>query len=95
MFLSLFHRQDTEDSSSHPVPRPRVKKHVGASFPDDTSVPTDELTHPEEGSCKNINEPGLTRRKTNAEATVHHGSSPANSAAASEAEVYFRLFSFK
>ncbi|XP_060789787.1 uncharacterized protein ehbp1l1a isoform X9 [Neoarius graeffei] len=80
-------RQATEDSSSLPVPRPRVKKRLSASFPDDTSIPTDEITHLEEGSNKNINEPVLTKRKTKTEAMVHHGSSPANSAAASESEM--------
>lgn len=77
---------------------PRVKKRLSASFPDDTSVPTDEISHPEEGSNKNINEPVLTKRKTKTEAMVHHGSSSANSAAASEAEVYeefLRLYFYK
>ncbi|MCI4377563.1 hypothetical protein PGIGA_G00204970 [Pangasianodon gigas] len=79
-------RQTSEDSSSLPVPRPRVKKRLSASFPDDTSVPTDEITLLEEGSNRNINEPVLTKRKTKTETVVRHGSSPANSAAASEAE---------
>ncbi|XP_060789742.1 uncharacterized protein ehbp1l1a isoform X4 [Neoarius graeffei] len=86
--VGVFHKgQATEDSSSLPVPRPRVKKRLSASFPDDTSIPTDEITHLEEGSNKNINEPVLTKRKTKTEAMVHHGSSPANSAAASESEM--------
>ncbi|KAB5579486.1 hypothetical protein PHYPO_G00195600 [Pangasianodon hypophthalmus] len=79
-------RQTSEDSSSLPVPRPRVKKRLSASFPDDTLVPTDEITLLEEGSNRDINEPVLTKRKTKTETIVHHGSSPANSAAASEAE---------
>ncbi|MCJ8731697.1 hypothetical protein PDJAM_G00202480 [Pangasius djambal] len=79
-------RQTSDDPSSLPVPRPRVKKRLSASFPDDTSVPTDEITLLEEGSNRNINEPALTKRKTKTEAMVHHGGSPANSAAASEAE---------
>lgn len=97
-FSSLFSRQATEDSSSLPVPRPRVKKRLSASFPDDTSIPTDEITHLEDGSNKNINEPVLTKRKTKTEAMVHHGSSPANSAVASESEVYeyyLKLYSLK
>lgn len=79
-------RQATEDSSNLPVPRPRVKKRLSASFPDDTSVPADEITHPAEGSNKNINEPVLTRGKTKTEAMVHHGGSPGNAAASTEAE---------
>lgn len=77
-FSTLFSRQRTEDFSSLPVPRPRVKKRLSASFPDDAAVLTDEVTHPEECSNKNINEPVLTKRKTKTEAA----------AAASEAEVY-------
>lgn len=84
----MFPRQATEDSSSLPVPRPRVKKRLSASFPEDTSVSTDEITHPENGSNKNISEPVLTKRKTKAESMVHQGSSPANSTVASGAEVY-------
>ncbi|XP_053484797.1 EH domain-binding protein 1-like protein 1 isoform X3 [Ictalurus furcatus] len=79
-------RQATEDSSNLPVPRPRVKKRLSASFPDDTSVPADEITHPAEGSNKNINEPILTRGITKTEAMVHHGGSPGNAAASTEAE---------
>ncbi|XP_017327768.1 mucin-17 isoform X9 [Ictalurus punctatus] len=79
-------RQATEDSSNLPVPRPRVKKRLSASFPDDTSVPADEITHPAEGSNKNINEPVLTRGNTKTEAMVHHGGSPGNAAASTEAE---------
>ncbi|KAK3566750.1 hypothetical protein QTP86_004438 [Hemibagrus guttatus] len=79
-------RQATEDSTSLPLLRPRVKKRVSASFPDDTSVPTDEITLPEKESNRGINEPVLTKRKTKTEAVVQRGSSPANSAAASEAE---------
>ncbi|KAK3546007.1 hypothetical protein QTP70_019283, partial [Hemibagrus guttatus] len=78
--------QATEDSTSLPLLRPRVKKRVSASFPDDTSVPTDEITLPEKESNRGINEPVLTKRKTKTEAVVQRGSSPANSAAASEAE---------
>ncbi|KAF5907129.1 uncharacterized protein DAT39_003239, partial [Clarias magur] len=78
-------RQATEDSSSLPVPRPRVKKRLSASFPDDTSVSADEIFL-EKDSSKKINEQDLTKRKTKTDATVLQGSSPANSAASSEAE---------
>lgn len=64
-----------------------MKKRLSASFPDDTSVPADEITHPTEGSNKNINEPVLTRGNTKTEAMVHHGGSPGNAAASTEAEV--------
>ncbi|XP_060730242.1 uncharacterized protein ehbp1l1a isoform X3 [Tachysurus vachellii] len=77
-------RQAKEDSSSLPLPRPRVKKNISASFQDDTSVPSDEITFP--GKESSINKTVLTKRKTSTEAMVQHGSSPANSAAANEAE---------
>ncbi|KAG7330064.1 hypothetical protein KOW79_006286 [Hemibagrus wyckioides] len=80
-------RQATEDSSNLPLPRPRVKKRLSATFPDDTSLPSDEITLPEKESNRSINEPVLTKRKTKTEAVVQRGSSPANSAAASEAEM--------
>ncbi|XP_058250617.1 EH domain-binding protein 1-like protein 1 isoform X9 [Hemibagrus wyckioides] len=79
--------QATEDSSNLPLPRPRVKKRLSATFPDDTSLPSDEITLPEKESNRSINEPVLTKRKTKTEAVVQRGSSPANSAAASEAEM--------
>ncbi|XP_047671578.1 uncharacterized protein ehbp1l1a isoform X3 [Tachysurus fulvidraco] len=77
-------RQAKEDSSSLPLPGPRVKKNISASFQDDTSVPSDEITFP--GKESSIKKTVLTKRKTTAEAMVQHGSSPANSAAANEAE---------
>lgn len=64
-----------------------MKKRLSASFPDDTSVSIDEI-FVETDSSKKINEQDLTKRKTKTDATVHTGSSSANSGASSEAEVY-------
>lgn len=47
------------DSSTLPIPMPRVKKRLSASFPED-----------EQTSSKNLNE---ARRKTQAEDVVQHG----------------------
>lgn len=92
LFLLLFPRQTTEDSPNLLLPRPFVKKRLSAKFLDDTSLPTDEVTLPEKESNRSINEPVVTKRKTKTEAVVQRGSSPANSAAASEAEVYEIVF---
>lgn len=90
LFSSLFPRQAKEDSSSLPLPRPHVKKNISTSFQDDTSVPCDEISFP--GKESSIKKTVLTKRKTTTEAMVQHGSSPANSAAANEAEVFKIVF---
>ncbi|XP_017575462.1 EH domain-binding protein 1-like protein 1 isoform X9 [Pygocentrus nattereri] len=78
-----------DESSNLPVPMPRVKKRLSGSFPDSTASPNEESCDQQETSSKNVTEPIVrlrSKKKTEAEATGHHGSSVDYTASSSETE---------
>ena len=91
--MFLFPRQEAaEESSSLPVPMPRVKKRLSGSFPDSTASFNDESSDQQGASSQNVTEPVVrlrSKKKTEAEATGHHGSSVDNTASYRETEVHY------
>ncbi|XP_052418074.1 EH domain-binding protein 1-like protein 1 isoform X13 [Carassius gibelio] len=79
-----------EDSSSLPVPMPRVKKRLSASFPEDDSIPSSSSANQHEVSEKANNEPAVTvrnKRRAAADAIDLQGSSTAPTSPTSETEI--------
>uniref|UniRef100_A0AAR2L4R6 C2 NT-type domain-containing protein n=1 Tax=Pygocentrus nattereri TaxID=42514 RepID=A0AAR2L4R6_PYGNA len=87
--LDLIRQAAADESSNLPVPMPRVKKRLSGSFPDSTASPNEESCDQQETSSKNVTEPIVrlrSKKKTEAEATGHHGSSVDYTASSSETE---------
>ncbi|KAL7876155.1 hypothetical protein AOLI_G00111180 [Acnodon oligacanthus] len=87
--LDLIRQEAAEESSNLPVPVPRVKKRLSGSFPDSTASPNDESSDQQGASKQNVTEPIVrlrSKKKTEAEATGHHGSSVDNTTSSSETE---------
>lgn len=89
MFL-LSRQEAAEDSSSFPVPMPRVKKRLSASFPEDVSISSSSSANQLEASEKANIEPTVpVRNKRRAAADVMdvQGSATAHSSPTNEIEV--------
>ncbi|KAL6490473.1 hypothetical protein MHYP_G00008180 [Metynnis hypsauchen] len=87
--LDVIRQEAADESSNLPVPMPRVKKRLSGSFPDSTASPNDESSDQQGASSQNVTEPIVhlrSKKKTEAEATGHHGSSVDNTASSSETE---------
>ncbi|XP_026100621.1 EH domain-binding protein 1-like protein 1, partial [Carassius auratus] len=79
-----------EDSSSHPVPMPRVKKRSSASLPEDASIPSSSSASQSTASGKANNEPTVpvcNKRRAAADAIDLQGSSTAHTSPTSETEI--------
>ncbi|KAF4111451.1 hypothetical protein G5714_008482 [Onychostoma macrolepis] len=79
-----------EDSSNLPVPMPRVKKRLSASFPEDVSIPSSSSANQHEVSEKANNEltvPVRNKRRAAADAIDLQGSSTAHTSPTSETEI--------
>lgn len=89
MFL-LSRQEAAEDSSSFPVPMPRVKKRLSASFPEDVSISSSSSANQLEASEKANIEPTVpvrNKRKAAADVMDVQGSSTAYSLPTNEIEV--------
>ncbi|XP_059363227.1 EH domain-binding protein 1-like protein 1 isoform X1 [Carassius carassius] len=79
-----------EDSSSRPVPMPRVKKRLSASLPEDASIPSSSSASQSKVSEKANNEPTVpvcNKRRAAADAIDLQGSSTAHTSPTSETEI--------
>ncbi|XP_052418064.1 uncharacterized protein ehbp1l1a isoform X3 [Carassius gibelio] len=90
VIIDVFRQEVAEDSSSLPVPMPRVKKRLSASFPEDDSIPSSSSANQHEVSEKANNEPAVTvrnKRRAAADAIDLQGSSTAPTSPTSETEI--------
>ncbi|XP_048041638.1 uncharacterized protein ehbp1l1a isoform X6 [Megalobrama amblycephala] len=88
--LDVSRKEAAEDSSSFPVPMPRVKKRLSASFPEDVSISSSSSANQLEASEKANIEPTVpVRNKRRAAADVMdvQGSSTAHSTPTNEIEI--------
>ncbi|XP_067255827.1 mucin-17 isoform X9 [Chanodichthys erythropterus] len=88
--LDVSRQEAAEDSSSFPVPMPRVKKRLSASFPEDVSISSSSSANQLEASEKANIEPTVpVRNKRRAAADVMdvQGSSTAHSLPTNEIEI--------
>ncbi|XP_016330273.1 uncharacterized protein LOC107679270 isoform X4 [Sinocyclocheilus anshuiensis] len=90
VILDVCRQAAAEDSSSLPVPMPRVKKRLSASFPEDVSIPSSSSASQSEVSEKPNNEPTVpvcNKRRAAADAIDLQGSSTAHTSPTSETEI--------
>ncbi|XP_026122386.1 uncharacterized protein LOC113105511 isoform X9 [Carassius auratus] len=90
VIIDVFRQEVAEDSSSLPVPMPRVKKRLSASFPEDDSIPSSSSANQHEVSEKANNEPAVpvrNKRRAAADAIDLQGSSTAPTSPTSETEI--------
>ncbi|XP_052458546.1 EH domain-binding protein 1 isoform X2 [Carassius gibelio] len=90
VILNVFRQATAEDSSSHPVPMPRVKKRSSASLPEDASIPSSSSASQSTVSEKANNEPTVpvcNKRRAAADAIDLQGSSTAHTSPTSETEI--------
>ncbi|XP_016305614.1 uncharacterized protein LOC107660727 isoform X2 [Sinocyclocheilus anshuiensis] len=90
VIIDVFRQELAEDSSSLPVPMPRVKKRLSASFPEDVSIPSSSSANQHEVSEKANNEPTVpvrNKRKAAADALDLQGSSTAHTSPTTETEI--------
>ncbi|XP_016369759.1 uncharacterized protein ehbp1l1a isoform X2 [Sinocyclocheilus rhinocerous] len=90
VIIDVFRQELAEDSSSLPVPMPRVKKRLSASFPEDVSIPSSSSANQHEVSEKANNEPTVpvrNKRRAAADAIDLKGSSTAHTSPTSETEI--------
>ncbi|XP_073692476.1 EH domain-binding protein 1 isoform X2 [Garra rufa] len=81
-------QEAAEDSSNFPVPMPRVKKRLSASFPEDVCVSSSSSANQSEVSEKANKEPTVpVRNKRRADAIDLQGSSTAHTSQTSETEI--------
>ncbi|XP_058637544.1 uncharacterized protein ehbp1l1a isoform X5 [Onychostoma macrolepis] len=90
VIIDVFRQEVAEDSSNLPVPMPRVKKRLSASFPEDVSIPSSSSANQHEVSEKANNEltvPVRNKRRAAADAIDLQGSSTAHTSPTSETEI--------
>ncbi|XP_042583050.1 uncharacterized protein ehbp1l1a isoform X4 [Cyprinus carpio] len=90
VIIDEFRQEVAEDSSSLPVPIPRVKKRLSASFPEDVSISSSSSPNQHEVSEKANNEPTVpvrNKRRAAADAIDLQGSSTAHTSPTSETEI--------
>ncbi|XP_016097590.1 uncharacterized protein [Sinocyclocheilus grahami] len=90
VILDVCRQAAAEDSNSLPVPMPRVKKRLSASFPEDVSIPSSSSASQSEVSEKPNNEPTVpvfNQRRAAADAIDLQGSSTAHTSPTSETEI--------
>ncbi|XP_016144571.1 uncharacterized protein [Sinocyclocheilus grahami] len=90
VIIDVFRKELAEDSSSLPVPMPRVKKRLSASFSEDVSIPSSSSANQHEVSEKANNEltvPVRNKRRAAADAIDLQGSSTAHTSPTSETEI--------
>ncbi|KAL1271773.1 hypothetical protein QQF64_030789, partial [Cirrhinus molitorella] len=79
-------QEAAEDSSNFPVPMPRVKKRLSASFPEDVSIPSSSSANQSEVSEKANNEPTVPVHNKQREDDLQ-GSSTAHTLPTSKTEI--------
>ncbi|XP_043100405.1 uncharacterized protein ehbp1l1a isoform X2 [Puntigrus tetrazona] len=90
VIIDVFSQEVAEDSPNFPVPMPRVKKCISASFPEDVSIPSSSSANQHEVSETANIEPTVpvrNKRRAAADATELQGSSTAHTSPTSEAEI--------
>ncbi|XP_059382203.1 uncharacterized protein ehbp1l1a isoform X2 [Carassius carassius] len=90
VIIDVFRQEVAEDSSSLPVPMPRVKKRLSATFPEDVSIPSSSSANQHEVSEKANNEPTVpvrNKRRAAQDAIDLQGSSTAPTSPTSETEI--------
>uniref|UniRef100_A0A8C1WGJ3 Uncharacterized protein n=1 Tax=Cyprinus carpio TaxID=7962 RepID=A0A8C1WGJ3_CYPCA len=90
VIIDEFRQEVAEDSSSLPVPIPRVKKRLSGSFPEDVSISSSSSANQHEASEKANNEPTVpvrNKRRAAADAIDLQGSSTAHTSPTSETEI--------
>ncbi|XP_051754552.1 uncharacterized protein ehbp1l1a isoform X11 [Ctenopharyngodon idella] len=88
--LDVSRQEAAEDSSSFPVPVPRVKKRLSASFPEDISISSSSSANQLEASEKANIEPTVpvrNKRRAAADAMDVQGSSTAHTSPTNEIEI--------
>ncbi|KAK2913464.1 hypothetical protein Q8A67_001863 [Cirrhinus molitorella] len=86
VILDVSRQEAAEDSSNFPVPMPRVKKRLSASFPEDVSIPSSSSANQSEVSEKANNEPTVPVRNKQREDDLQ-GSSTAHTLPTSKTEI--------